>query len=55
MRGLLSEDGHELISQIGARLVGGIRTGATGLTMPNHRSSRFRLSIPNLRYRFSKS
>jgi len=35
--------------------VGDIRAGATGLIMPNHCSSRFRLSIPNLWHRYDKS
>jgi len=51
----LSEPDHELIGQVRARLVGGIRAGATGLIMPNHCSSRFCLSIPNLRHWFNKS
>ena len=51
----MSESDHELISQVGARLVGGIRAGATGLIMPNYCSLRFRLSIPNLRHLFDKS
>ena len=48
MGGTLSESDHELIGQVGARSVGGIRKGATGLIMSNHCFSRFRLSIPNL-------
>jgi len=53
--GTLSESDHKLIGQVGARSVGGIRVGATGLIMPNYCSSRFRLSIPNLRHQFDKS
>jgi len=55
MRGILSESDYKLIGQVGARLVGGIRVGATSLIMSNNYSLRFRLSIPNLRHRFDKS
>ena len=49
------ESDHKLIGQIGARSVGGIRAGATGLIIPNHYSSRFRFSISNLIHQFDKS
>jgi len=48
MGGTLSESDHELISQVGVRSVKGIRAVTTGLIIPNHCSSRFRLSIPTL-------
>jgi len=53
--GTSSESDHELIGQVGTRSVGGIRARATSLIMLNHYSSRFRLSIPNLKHRFDKS
>jgi len=39
---------HKLISQVTARLVGGIRAKATALIKPNHQPSGFRPSIPFL-------
>jgi len=51
----LSEFDHKLIIQVGARSVGGILAGATGLIIPNYCSSRFRLSISNLWHQFDKS
>ena len=54
-RGYIVESDHKLIGQVGARLVGGIRTKARDIIKPNHQPSGFRPSIPNLSRRFGKS